>query len=360
MTCLPHGRLVAALLAAGISATAAAQKRPVAIMGIDSPPYLSGLADEIARIAMQAARKHRRVIPPDRARAALGEDAIAKLAACGDVACREGVLQPLGAVDALGGNLSQNETSYVVDLWLIDVAGRRPVAQISRSILIASRRLEQDMAEAIPAMLAGRGEENGEVAVHVLPPAALVTIDDTPVGGGSDVRRSLEPGKHRIVIQADGYLTSERWIQLAPGQVVRLDERLVPTSGHMAEAETAPAAAAKPASQEGAHSFRVPVATWVTLGMSAAALGTGLYFGLTASGIDHQAGKFDANGVDQGLTRLQAVQGRTDAAVANYLFVGAGAVLVAAIVIAIVAPSPAVAPSPSAGASPAALRWSFP
>lgn len=362
MITVSRGRLFAALLVAGVSAAASAKPRDLAIVELDSPPYLSGIADELSKIAIQAAHHRHRVLTPDQVRNVLGEDAPAKLAACPDAACRAALLKPLGVARAFGGSLSQNETSYVVDLWLVDVANGRLVAHLARSVLIASRRLEKDMSEAIPTMLSGREEENGELALHVSPAASLVTIDDAPVGGGTDIRRSLEPGKHRVVVQADGYLTLERWVQVVPSQIVRLDEQLIPTSGHIAEAEAeTPAAAAKGAKPEEHRSFRIPVATWVTLGVSAAVFGTGLYFGLTANGLDHQAGQFDGNGVDQGLTRAQAVQGQTDAQVGNYLFIGAGVVLVAAIVIAIVTPGPPAAEAPAASpAAASALHWSFP
>ncbi|MHB8419256.1 MAG: PEGA domain-containing protein [Myxococcales bacterium] len=362
MTLASPGRLTLALLAAGLPALASAKPARLAVVGVDSPPYLMGLADEISKIAVQAAHKRYQVIGPDEVRKALGEAALGKLEGCGDVPCRAEILQPLGVALALGGTLSQNETSYVVDLWLIDVSGRRPVGHLSRSILIASRRLEKDLGEAVPAMLAGRADESGELVIHVTPAATAVTVDDAPLGGGTDFRRALEPGKHKVVLEADGYLTTERWVQLAPAQVVRLDERLIPTSGRMAEAQAETPSAAKAAAPSGGGGWRVPLATWIAVGVSAAAFGTGLYFGVSAADIDHKAGQTYLNGVDQGLTRVQAVQGQTDAQVGNYLFIGAGVALAAAIVIAVVVPSPSsLAPTPAvSGTGPAALHWSFP
>ncbi len=369
MSWLRGSAVCAALTLVCGSFQALARKPSLAIVGVDGPPYMVGLTDEISRLAAQAARQAYRVEGVEKVRSALGDVALERLTACGpDAACRAAILAPLEVDRALGGTLSQSETSYVVNLWLLDVPGKKVVAQLNRSILIASRRLEADLTEALPRMLAGKVEGGGEIVVRAEPSASMVSVDDSPVGGGAEVHRAVEPGKHRVVIEAEGYLTTEHWVQVASDQVVRLNEKLIPVNGHMPEAQEKETAAAKrEGSAEEKHGgFSLPVGTWVTLAASAAAFGTGLYFGVEANNFDHQAGQFDANGVDQGLTRAQAVQGQTDGQVANYLFLGAGVVLVAAIVIAIVTPSgspqgaPAAAPESGTVSAPAALHWSFP
>jgi hypothetical protein len=349
----------------GVSHSALARKPSLAIVGVDSPPYMVGIADEISRLAAQAARRSYKVESTERVHKVLGEAGLGKLTLCGqDVVCRAALLVPLGVDRALGGTLSQNETSYVVSLWLLDVPGKRIIAQLDRSILIASRRLEADLTEALPKILAGEAEGGGEIVVRSDPPATMVNVDDSPIGGGAEVHKHVEPGKHRVVIEAEGYLPTEHWVQVAPDQTVRLNEKLIPVGGHIPEAKEQETATAKKESPvEEKRGFSLPAATWVTLAVSAAAFGTGLYFGVEANGFDHMAGQFDGNGVDQGLTRAQAVQGQTDATVANYLYVGAGVVLAAAIVIAIVTPTGSASSAPvstTTAPGPAALRWSFP
>jgi hypothetical protein len=357
------------LLGSGLSLPALARKPSLAIVGVDGPPYMVGIADEISRMAAQAARGAYRVEAAEKVHAALGEAALEKLTACGsDAACLAIFLAPLHVDRAFGGTLSQSETSYVVSLWLLDVPGKRIVARLNRSILIASRRLQADLTEALPKMLAGEVEGGGEIVVRSDPPASMVSVDDNPIGGGAELHKTVEPGKHRVVIEAEGYLTTEHWVQVAPDQVVRLNEKLIPVNGHMPEGQEKESATAKKENTEGEKhgGFSLPVGTWITLAVSAAALGTGLYFGVEANNFDHMAGQFDANGVGQGLTRSQAVQGQTDGLVANYLFLGAGVVLVAAIVIAAVTPSgssqatPAATPTSGATPATAVLHWSFP
>ena len=369
MSLLRRVAICGIFVAVGVSAKAHARKPSLAIVGVDGPPYMLGLTDEISRLAAQAARSAYQVEAAEKVHAALGEGALEKVTACGaDVACRAALLAPLGVDRALGGTLAQSETSYVVSLWLIDLREKKIVAQLNRSILIASRRLQADLTEALPKMLAGKVEGGGEIVVRADPAASMVTVDDSPIGGGAEIRKAVEPGKHRVVIEAEGYLTTEHWVQVAPDQVVRLNETLIPVSGHMPEGQQKEAASVKKegAAEEKHGGLSLPVGTWVTLAVSAAAFGTGLYFGVEANNFDHMAGQFDANGVDRGLTRAQAVQGQTDGQVANYLFLGAGVVLVAAIVIAIVTPSgtadaaPAAAPAAGGTSSPAALHWSFP
>ncbi|MHB1845063.1 MAG: hypothetical protein ACYCWW_09545, partial [Deltaproteobacteria bacterium] len=162
-----------------------------------------------------------------------------------------------------------------------------------------------------------------------------------------------------VVIQQSGYLTTERWVSVAPNQTLRLDERLVPTSGHL---EEAPAEAKRPtatASAAGAGGG-IPAFTWVAAAAAAGLLGGGLYLGGQSSTLDHRAGQLDSNGVDQGLTRAQAVTAVQDARVANYLFIGAGVALAVAVVVAVVTPggSPPGTPAYSNGAP--AATWSLP
>ncbi len=347
--------------AAAPAVPARAEKPSLAVLPPSSPPYLVGIAEEIARIAVQAGQKRYRVVGPEAASKAIGDDGVAKLTACrgDDIDCRAPILAGLGTEFVLGGTLDQSDTAYEVRLWLLDVPRRELVGRLDRSILIASRRLEPDLAEAIPTLLAGKAEANGEIVVHASPPASLVTIDDVPAGSGAELKEAVAPGKHRVVIQAEGRLTTERWVEVAPNQVVRLDEKLVPSDGHLPN----PAPEAPEAATHGPPVGRggvLPPAGWVALALSAAAFGTGLYFGLQANAIDHQAGQVDANGVDQGLTRAQAVTGLNDARLGNYLFIGAGAALAVTVVFAVLQPDRDITAPSATGSGPLSLSWGFP
>lgn len=63
------------------------------------------------------------------------------------------------------------------------------------------------------------------------PPAAKVTIDDEPVGSLKLVVErgvALPPGKHRVTIEADGYLPWDQEVDAGSGGgLVKLDVTLV-------------------------------------------------------------------------------------------------------------------------------------
>jgi hypothetical protein len=86
----------------------------------------------------------------------------------------------------------------------------------------------------------------------------------------------------------------------------------------------------------------VPVVTWVCGGLAAALFGVAIGFGASAADIDHRAGvNISPMGVDLGLTRKTALAGRTDATVANGLFIGAGVVALVGLAFAAFNPEPA-------------------
>ena len=114
-----------------------------------------------------------------------------------------------------------------------------------------------------------------------------------------------------MVIQAEGYLPTEHWVQVAPDQVVRLNEKLIPVGGHIPEGqEAAVATAKKNGAAEEKHGFSLPVATWVTLAVSAAAFGTGLGLGVEADGFDHNADSSTATASSSGSRAPRLSTGR--------------------------------------------------
>lgn len=336
----------------------------LAIAGLTSPPYLVGLDDEIAHAAAIAAQGQGfTVLGPEAVLHALGEPAMGQLALCEErAACLAALLAPLGVGRALGGTLAQSETAYVVHLWVLDLPSKRIVARLDRAILIASRRLEADLALALPKLLAGQTEADGALLVQSAPREAEVTIDDSLAGRGDGVAISVAPGRHRVVIQAPGYLPTERWIEVSADQTLRLEERLVSAEGKVAAlSPDVPSASPERATHAGGAGL--PLGSYLAAAVAAGLLGGGLYFGLQANAIDHRAGQLDANGVDQGITRAQAVAGLTDARVGNVLFIGAGVALAIAVAFGVFTPAPAGADAqapPFACAGGSALTWSLP
>jgi hypothetical protein len=187
------------------------------------------------------------------------------------------------------------------------------------------------------------------------PPGVSVDIDGVSEGVTPLVGVVLTPGTHRLRLWGPGLKPQERTIDIVAGQNLQVSMSVPPMP---------------PPSQSFLGSGpEVPLATAILAGTSAVLFGVGLGFGVAANNIQHQAGVDVSNsGVDLGITRAEAIQGKHYANTANVLYVGAAAALVSAVIVAIVTPRHATEPSPVSGPSgagqetPAPLgeaAWSF-
>jgi hypothetical protein len=183
------------------------------------------------------------------------------------------------------------------------------------------------------------------------PPGVSVDIDGVAEGVTPLVGIVLSPGSHQVRLRGTGLKTQERTIEVVAGQNLHVDVAL-------------------PAIPPQAPSFLgtavdVPLASVILAGTAAALFGVGLGFGIAANDVQHQAGvDISSSGVDLGVTRAQALQGKQYATIANSFYAGAAAVLVAAVVVAIVQPHHASEAPATAGASqgdPGSMgtAWSF-
>ena len=183
------------------------------------------------------------------------------------------------------------------------------------------------------------------------PPGVSVEIDGVAEGVTPLVGIVLSPGSHQVRLQGTGLKTQERTIEVVAGQNLHVDVAL-------------PAVPAQSPSFLGT-AVDVPLASVILAGTAAAVFGVALGFGIAANDVQHQAGvNISSSGVDLGVTRAQALQGKQYAIIANSLYAGAAAVLVAAVVVAIVQPHPASEAPATGGASqrdPPAMgaAWSF-
>jgi serine/threonine-protein kinase len=65
------------------------------------------------------------------------------------------------------------------------------------------------------------------VALRVVPAGASIQIDDLPVAAeGGEVVHTLEPGRHRLRVEARGYRPHEREIEIVPGGTLQLEVEL--------------------------------------------------------------------------------------------------------------------------------------
>ncbi len=319
-------RWVLAALALFVTSAAAAPGQAVAILEVNAPPMMQGLASQMTRQVLDAARAEGlKVVPPEDVETFLGPKNTLALKECGaSPACLSARLADLPVNRAVVGTLGRDQTHYLVHLWLISLSPPAQVTEVDRAILIASRRLQTDVATALPAFLRGEQEAKGTLVLESTVPNADVTLDGEPAGQ-TPLTRLLKPGKHELRVSHPGFYPVERLVTVGPSQTTRDTVRLVAIPG--AEPLALPAQTIESPTASGG--LRVPVAGWVALGGGLAAAGAGAFLAVASHNNQSQllAGYNPARNSYQGF-RSQAVTGEHQATWANVCFGIAGAGLV--------------------------------
>lgn len=236
--------LAAAVLLAGAGPAGAAPTR-VAVADLDAPPELTNAARSVAdAVARRAAASGWDVLGPAEVEARLGREGRQALARCGDDArCLADRGAKLGVDHVVGGLLSRRGAAYRVTLVRADARTGARLAGAEREIAVASRRLQRDVEDAVPGLLAGGEEATGVLRVVTEVPGALVTVDGAPAGR-SPLARVLRPGRHEVRVELEGYAaTDPAWVEVQAGGIVEHRARLhriparevpnaSPTEGH--------------------------------------------------------------------------------------------------------------------------------
>jgi len=137
----------------------AAGGETVAVVALAAPAELrftgKSLADAVAR---QGARlPELRIVGPEQVESLLGREEASRLAACGASApCLASLSRRLGVDGVVGGSLDRTGGSYHVSLVHADARTGEALASWDREVPVASRRLGAEVADAAPALLAGR------------------------------------------------------------------------------------------------------------------------------------------------------------------------------------------------------------
>lgn len=95
-----------------------------------------------------------------------------------------------------------------------------------------------------PRIVAAHSNRPGRLVTDVAPRRARIQVDGEFVGQARDYdgrwdRLSVGAGRHTVEISAPGYLTLRRIVEVAPGEVVRLTERLERGEGEDPRSSTA-------------------------------------------------------------------------------------------------------------------------
>ncbi|HMK74245.1 MAG TPA: PEGA domain-containing protein, partial [Myxococcaceae bacterium] len=199
-------REVLAALALFVTSASAAPAQNLAVVEVTAPSMMQGLAQQITQQVVDAARAQgMTVVPPEELENFLGPKNTLALKQCGGApGCVSARLAELPVGRAVVGTLARDETHYLVHLWLLSLSPPAVVAEVDRAVLIASRRLQQDIGAAIPGLLRGQQDAKGTLVVETAVPGAEVTLDGEPAGK-TPLTTMLKPGKHQIHVEAQGF-----------------------------------------------------------------------------------------------------------------------------------------------------------
>jgi len=259
------------------------------------------------------------------------------------------------------GQLGRDDKNYLLKLWLIDVKDMKVLADVDRAVLIAARRLQKDLEEAVPRLLRGEQEAKGTLTIESNLGDAQVTINGDSVGT-APVSRSFKPGKYEVRLERKKYLAVTRLFEVEASKETKEKIVLLLKPGEVADEPLSAMSKKDGPRQDGGLHFTAP--TWIALGVTLLATGTAVYFGLSEKRQeDALKGGFDsATGVYAG-TRQEALLAQQSALFTNISIAVAGVGVAATVVLAIrdamSRPEVAVAPMFSPGAAGIMLGGRF-
>ncbi len=290
-----------------------------------------GLAGQVTRAVLAEAQAQKRSFAgPDELKAALPPKRYEELRHCGGKpACVAQALEGSGYTRAVLGQLGRDDKNYLLRLWLIDVGTMRVIADVDRAVLIAARRLQKDLEEAIPRLLRGEQEAKGTLTIDSNLGDAQVTLNGELVGA-PPVTLSLKPGKYEVHLERKKYLSVTRLVEVEAGKETREKIPLLLKPGEVAD-EPLAAVVKKPGQDDGS-ALRVSAPTWIAIAVTLVATGTTLAFGLTEQRLEKKLleGFDTTTGVYAG-TRQDALAARDFALLTNISIAVAAAGLAATI-----------------------------
>jgi hypothetical protein len=325
----------------------------VAVVDVEAPGLMMGLAAQVTRAVVTGAQAQGLdFINPEQLRVKLDPKQYEQLKKCGgNVACAAQLLEGQGAERAVLGTLDRDERHYRLKLWLVDLKGLTVIADVDRRILIAARRFEKDVEQAVPPLLRGEREARGTLVVESNVADAQVIVDGDFIGT-PPVTLTLKPGKYEVKVDRKKYLGATRLVAVEAGQETKEFIKLLLKPGEIPDEQLVPALTKKAAGSDAAEPppMSVSALTWIAGGLTVAAGATGLGFGLLARSQERALveGFNEDTRVYQG-TRAEALEQNRNALIANVAFVATGVAAAATVVSVIIdatRPSPAVQVTP--------------
>ena len=196
----------------------------------------------------------------------------------------------------------------LVRLWLVDVTGLKVIADVDRAVLIAARRLQHDLDQAIPPLLRGEQEARGTLVIESTAPKTNITVNGE-AKGVAPVTLTLRPGKYEVKAEREKYLPVTRLLAVEANQTATEKLTLLLMPGQQPdEAESLPTLAVGGTGAASGSGKKISGLTVVSVSATAIAAGVAVGLAVAASGADANIrASFDATRGVYGATRAQAL-----------------------------------------------------
>ncbi|MFT3714226.1 MAG: PEGA domain-containing protein [Archangium sp.] len=309
-----------------------------AVVDVDAPDLMMGLGAQVTRaIVTEAQAQKFDLVTPDDLRAKLDAKRYEQLKKCGGkAACVAQELESLGIKRAVLGSLSRDEKNYLLKLWLIDIPTLTVVADVDRPILIAARRFQKDVEQAVPPLLRGEREARGTLSITANLADAQISMNGEFVGA-PPLKLTLKPGKYEVKIERKKYLPITRLLGVEANQDTKADFKLLLIPGQIPDDQVVPTLTKKPDDPAATQTVSLSPFTWILGGTAVAGGAVGLIMGLIArSQFNALTLGYDADLMLYKGTRAQALEQNRNATIANVSFIVGGAALLGAVISGIV------------------------
>jgi hypothetical protein len=325
-----------------------------ALVEVDAADAMMGLGAQVTRQLVEGAQaQHLNALGPEQVRGLLTPEKYAALKKCRDsVACVSSAVAGTPITRVVTGSLTRDEKNYLLKLWHHDVKGGALVCDVDRAVLIAARRLQKDVEQAVPPLLRGEREARGSLVIECNVATAQISVNGEFMGT-SPVTMSVKPGKYEVKVEKARYLPMNKLLTVEANQTTKEVVKLLLIPGQTPEENEVPKLAGpdQPAAAT-AGGVRLSAPTWIFGGVTVATgVAAGIFAGLAAHQSSTLLAGLDApTGVYTG-TRAQALEQNRNALVANVSFVALGVAAAATVVFLIIdlvsgddAPKPGATP----------------
>jgi hypothetical protein len=306
---------------------------PVAIVDVDTADAMMGLGAQVTRQVVDGATSLKLdLLTPDKLRGLLAPEKYQALRKCRDnTACVASAVAGTPVRRVVTGSLSRDEKNYLLKLWHHDVKELTLVCDVDRAILIASRRLQKDVEQAVPGLLRGEREARGTLVIETTAPNAQLSLNGEFVGS-PPVTLTLKPGKYEVKLEKNKYLPVTRLVSVEANQTTTETLKLLLIPGQQPDEDLVARPGAGLSTPTEPRPIALSAPTWIFGGVTLAATATaGIFGGLAASQRARLLEGLDlASGVYAG-TRAQAIEQNRNAVVANVAFIALGVAAAATI-----------------------------